>query len=304
MLRRQGIPLSDVHSLAGSVRRTAIVRWVLAGALVATLLAAASLGRMPGSSTVSLARGGQSGMIVLDLSASIGDPNQRLRDPFEYLAATGQEFGLVLFSNVAYEAIPPGTASSELRQYLRALTPFPDICIVGVAPCPSGAHRVQPGSAEFEEVRRRSASPWADSFRAGTRISTGLQLARQVLDRHGQADRGVLLISDLDDALQDLPDLLKELTTYKRREIPLHLVALSPYQDDRAFFERAVGKEAFVDQADLAPSRLAEQRHRARAGLPEGLAGLTLLLLMLIAANEHFCGRLAWRSRRPEDGDA
>ncbi len=304
MPRSQGIPLADVHDLAGPVRRTAIVRWALAVALVSTLLAAASLARVPGSSAVSLERGGRSGMVALDLSASIGNPNQRLRDPFEYLAATGQEFGLVVFSNVAYEAIPPGTASSELRGFLRALTPFPNLCIVSTsAPCAPGTRRVEFGSAEFQEIQRRSATPWAESFRAGTRISTGLQLARQVLDRHGQADRGVLLISDLDDSLLDLPDLVKELATYERREIPLHLVAISPYDDDRALFERLVGKEAFVDRADLAPSRLAGQRHRARAGVPEGLAGLALLLLMLLAANEHFCGRLAWRPPERMEGD-
>ena len=111
-MRRQGIPLFDVANLAEPVRRTAVVRWALATALVATLLAAAWLARDPGAAAVRIAQGGESGVVVLDMSASIGSARRRLTEPFEYLAATGQDFGLVLFSSVAYEAIPPGTAST------------------------------------------------------------------------------------------------------------------------------------------------------------------------------------------------
>jgi hypothetical protein len=112
----------------------------------------------------------------------------------------------------------------------------------------------------------------------------------------------VLLISDLDDSLLDLPALTRELITYKRERIPLNLVAMAPFDEDRFFFERTLGKEAFVDRADMAPSRLAQERNRAEsAGVPAGIAGLALLLLMLLAANEHFCGRLAWRPPRSEE---
>ena len=302
-MQRQGIPLFDVRNLTEPVRRTAVVRWVLASALVATLLAAAWLARDPGASAVRTAQGGESGVVVLDMSASIGSARRRLTEPFEYLAATNQDFGLVLFSSVAYEAIPPGTASTELRGFLRALEPYPNLCIAReFTPCPPGQRRVDPDSSEFEEIRRRSVTPWAENFRGGTKISTGLQLAREMLKRHGQEDRGALLISDLDDSLLDLPALTRELITYKRAGIPLNLVALAPFDEDRFFFERMLGKAAFVDRADLAPPRLVEERNRAeRAGVPEGLAGLALLLLMLLAANEHFCGRLAWRPAKPTE---
>ena len=128
-MRRQGIPAFDVVNLTEPVRRTAVVRWSLAAALVATLLAAAWWARDPGASAVRVAQGGKSGVVVLDMSASIGSARRRLTEPFEYLADTQQEFGLVLFSGVAYEAIPPGTASTELRGYVRALAPFPNICV-------------------------------------------------------------------------------------------------------------------------------------------------------------------------------
>ena len=303
-MRRQGIPLFDVRNLTEPMRRTAAVRLVLAVALVATLLFAAWLSRDPGSSAVRIARGGQSGVVVLDMSASIGGARRRLTEPFEYLADTNQDFGLVLFSSVAYEAMPPGTAAPELRGFLRALAPFPNVCYVrdDTQLCPPGQRRVEFDSPEAEEIRRKSVTPWAENFRGGTNISTGLRLAREMLERHDQEERGALLISDLDDSLLDVPALTRELITYERKGIPLHLVAMSPFDEDRFFFERLVGKEAFVNRADMAPPRLADEKRRAeRAGVPAGLAGLALLLLMLLAANEHFCGRLAWRPARAEE---
>jgi len=300
LTRRQGIPVFDARNLAAAVRRTAIVRWLLAAALVVTVLAAAWLARDPGASAVRIVRGGESGVVVLDMSASIGSGQRRLTEPFEYLADTNQDFGLVLFSSVAYEAIPPGTDSDELRSFVSALSPFPNICVAGeFAPCRPGTRRVDPESEEAEELRRASVSPWAENFRGGTTISTGLELARKLLVRHGQSHRGALLISDLDDSLLDLPALTREIITYRRQKIPLNVVALAPFQEDRFYFERMLGKEAFVDRSDLAPRRLVQERHRAeRAGVPEGLAGLSFVLLMLLAANEHFCGRLAWRPIR------
>lgn len=300
MIRRQGIPAFDVRNLTEPLRRTSVVRWTLAAALVATLLFAAWLSRDPGDSAVKIARGGDSGVVVLDMSASIGSARRRLTEPFEYLAETNQDFGLVLFSGVAYEAMPPGTAASELHGFLRAIAPFPNICVAReFTPCPPGQRRVEPDSDEFEQIQRQSATPWSESFRGGTKISTGLQMAREMLVRHGQEHRGALLISDLDDSLLDVPALTRELITYKREGIPLHLVAMAPFDEDRFFFERMIGKDAFVDRADMAPSRLVDERKRAEsAGVPAGLAGLALLLLMLLAANEHFCGRLAWCPER------
>lgn len=303
MREHQAIPLADLRSLADPVRRTTVIRLGLAAALVLTLLAAAWAARLPGASAVPVVEGGDSGVIVLDLSASIGDPKRPLRAPFQYLADTGQKFGLVLFSNIAYEAIPPGTASSELPGFLRALTPpIQTVCVIGQsARCSPEMRRVRPGSRELREIQRRSVIPWSQTFRAGTEISTGLTLGRQVLAREGQLRRGVLLISDLANALSDMRDLIAEIGRYKQEGVPLYVVALNAHPSDRAIYEQLLGREAFVDHADLAAG-LAERQRRAAAGVPEGLAGLALLLLMLLAANEHFCGRLAWRKVRNSEG--
>jgi hypothetical protein len=118
-----------------------------------------------------------------------------------------------------------------------------------------------------------------------------------MLERHDMKEHGVLLISDLDDALLDVPKLTRELITYRQENIPLNIVALAPFDDDRFFFERIVGKDAFVDHANMTPG-LDARRRAERAGVPEGLAALALLLLTLLALNEHFCGRLAWKAER------
>jgi hypothetical protein len=296
--RAQGIPLADAAAMDKPARRLAIVRAILAGGLVLALAGAVFFAHRPGEGERTLVKGADSGVVVLDLSASIGQPGRTVVDPFEYLADTGQEFGLVIFSGRAYEAIPPGTSSAELRPIIRALRPFPDICLARTdIQCPPGTRRVVPDSEEGERIRRLSTTPWDSNFRGGTEISVGLNLARKMLERHGMKDHGALLVSDLDDALLDVPKLTRELITYRQEKIPLHVVALAPFDDDRFFFERILGKGAFVDRADMTPG-LDARRRAERAGVPEGLAGLALILLILLALNEHFCGRLAWRAER------
>jgi hypothetical protein len=300
-MKRQAIPLADLRALLDPARRTSLVRWALAGGLVVTVGVAAVLAQRPASTEITLVEGGRSGMVVLDMSASIGSPRQRIVEPFEYLADTGQEYGLVLFSGTAYEAAPPGTSGTELRGFMNALSPYRDVCVADErTTCPAHTRRVLRDSPEGERIQlARRMTPWTDNFRGGTRISAGLVLARRALERHDMKDRGVLLISDLDDSLLDVPALTRELITYRREQIPINVVALSPFDEDRFFFERLVGLEAFVDRADLSPANLVDEQERAeRAGVPEGLAALALLLLMLLAVNERFCARLAWRQDR------
>lgn len=300
MIRRnpQAIPLADAEAMAKPARRLTIVRAVLAVALVAALAGAVLFAQRPGEGERTLAKGADSGVVVLDLSASIGQPGRTVVDPFEYLADTDQEFGLVIFSGRAYEVLPPGTSSAELRPIIRALLPFPDVCLARTdIQCPPNTRRVVPDTPEGERIRQNMVTPWDSNFRGGTEISPGLVMAREMLERHNLKEHGVLLISDLDDAILDVPNLTRELITYRAQNIPLHVVALAPFEDDRFFFERILGKDAFVDRADMTPG-IDARRRAERAGVPEGLAGLALILLMLLALNEHFCGRLAWKAER------
>jgi hypothetical protein len=295
--RPQSIPLADANELARHARRTALVRIGLAAALLAALATEVSFGRDPEKRTQAVFPGGKSGVLVLDMSASVGSPGRRFSVPLRHLARTKQDFGLVLFSDVAYEAIPPGTSSAELSPYISRFAPPVEPCFTPPGwTCPPGTRRMSP----TEQRRRRAGGfrrkdPWAQSFRGGTRISTGLVLARKILEREGMARRGVLLVSDLDDSLFDLPALTRELITYRRREIPLHLVAVSPFEDDRLYFRRMLGRDAFVSRADLAPRGLAGKSVRETSSFPIDLVLIGLLVLLLLGANEHYCGRLTWR---------
>jgi hypothetical protein len=295
---RQAIPLADAAAMARPVRRLKIIRTLLAVSLVATLGGAVFFAQRPGEGERTLVKGADSGVVVLDLSASIGKPGRAVTDPFEYLADTGQEFGMVIFSGRAYEMLPPGTSSTELRPIIRALVPFPDVCLARTdIQCPPNTRRVVPDTKEGARIRRLQVTPWDNKFRGGTEISKGLTMAREMLERHNMTEHGVLLVSDLDNAQLDDTKLTRELIIYRADKIPLHIVAISPFDDDRFFFERLLGKEAFVNHADMTPG-LDARRRAERAGVPEGLAGLALILLTLLALNEHFCGRLAWRFKR------
>jgi hypothetical protein len=295
---RQAIPLADAAAMTRPARRLRIIRALLAVSLVAALAGAVFFAQRPGEGERTLVKGADSGVVVLDLSASIGKPGRQVTDPFEYLADTGQEFGMVIFSGRAYEMLPPGTSSTELRPIIRALVPFPDLCLARTdIQCPPNTRRVVPDTKEGARIRRLQVTPWDNKFRGGTEISKGLTMAREMLERHKMAEHGVLLISDLDNAQLDDTKLTREVILYRAAKIPLHIVALSPFDDDRFFFERLLGKDAFVDHADMTPG-LDARRRAERAGVPEGLAGLALILLILLALNEHFCGRLAWRFER------
>ena len=104
----------------GGARR--VIRVVLAAALVGLILVTALLarGRRPVLRCASY-RGPRTRIVVLDLSASISsDTFNRIGETLDQLAATNGRYGLVVFSDVAYQALPPGTPSVAARA-LRAL---------------------------------------------------------------------------------------------------------------------------------------------------------------------------------------
>jgi hypothetical protein len=315
----RAIPLADLRELRVPLLRTALVRFVLALLLLGLLAAAFMLVRGDDPATgASLIPGGEGGVIVLDLSASIGStPHLRTANALRYVQETRQSFGMVLFSDVAYEAVPPGTASTEMRPFMRHFARvrlYP--CIRrGSRPCPAGTYQV-PEDTPWEEYNRlveaatrggSGVNPWASSFRSGTRISHGLETARATLRREGMAGLGVLLISDLDNSLFDGPQLTETLIRYKQEGIPLKIVGLRPSQDDRELFRRVLGDDAFVTRPELQRKREAlvrERRDGSGTDFPVALFGVTGLILLLLALNEHLCGRLTWRRLVREEAAA
>jgi hypothetical protein len=77
----------------------------------------------------------------------------RYRRLVEDCRAGDERFGVVLFSDDAYEALPPGTPARELRPFVRFFAPHP---------------RYQHDASGALRPR----SPWDQSFSAGTSISS------------------------------------------------------------------------------------------------------------------------------------
>lgn len=280
---RLRIPLADVHALRGAVRRTSLLRLALAAGLVLALVACVWLARDLRTRPSSYFAAGGGGIVVLDLSTSI-DPNRyrRLARVVRTIAETDQPVGLVAYSDRAYEMLPPGTSGDELRPLLRFFEP----------PQRGGADARRTRGFGFLE------SPWSGTFRGGTRISTGLRVAREMVERDRLAPATVLLVSDLDDSPLDLATVTQEAIRYERQGIELRIVPLFPGPEDRSFFENLTGPGAFVQNDELLRSTALEERRSVVGGFPLLLVLAAGSLLGLLALNERVCARLGWRTRR------
>ncbi|MDX6596427.1 MAG: hypothetical protein QOE87_314 [Gaiellales bacterium] len=266
------IPLADAAELRPAWRRTRLVRAALAGALAALVLVTALLASRPATHTLRFLPQASNGIVVLDLSASISsDTFNRIGATLDQLASTDGRFGLVIFSDVAYQALPPGTPSSALRPYARYFRV---------------PRQTTPGLAPSFPV-----NPWTDSFSAGTRISSGLGLAYKVIHSRRLAHPGVILISDLDDDPGDAVALRSTALAYRHEGIKLRIVALNPSPSDQQRFSQLLGSASDITQAQLPGGQAAS----TRANFPTALALIAIVIALALAANELVNARLSWR---------
>jgi hypothetical protein len=273
------LPLADAASLRGVARRTATIRLAL-GVLLVLLLGAAwiSASRLDVAENAFLAPG-TSGIVVLDLSSSTeSSPSRETVRFFRKLAASDAHAGLVLFSDVAYEALPPNAKANELGSIIRFFD-RPDL------------NRIVPFGVQRTNEHK---TPWSDAFRGGTRISTGLLLAHRMLQSVDSSHKEVVLISDLDDSLFDVPQLGRVLALYRHEGIPLKIMATEGAR--RGFFLRQLGASAFVDRASLRGGTRVEERGALSGTSPAALIACTVLLAFALAANELWGARLEWRA--------
>jgi hypothetical protein len=209
---------------------------------------------------------GKSTVLVLDVSLSITEADLRTaRHVAEKLMRSGTPTGLVVFSDVAYELLPPGTPVRELQPLLRLLTP-------------EGGHLPR--------------NPWNTSFTAGTRISTALDLARRMLRRDHVKDGSILLVSDLETAPTDFEDLGHVLSRLRRSHIPVRLVPLSPSSDAVNLFQSLLGRDAFLNPVEPSAGGVPQIRSALRGRLPLGLLVASALLFVTLALHERYAGRL------------
>ena len=267
------IPLADLKPLVAATRRTRRLGLAAAGLVVVLSAAAVAVASAPRAERNVFLPHGTNGIVVLDVSASISsDTYARIVDTLSRLAGSDGRYGLILVSDTAYEALPPGTPAAELRRFERFFR----------VPARSGGEIPQP-----------PRSPWSDAFSAGTRLSTGLQLALDVVRRDRLARPAVLLVSDLDDDISDLEPLTSAAISLRREGATLRAVSLNAAPEDGQFMSRLLEKPV-----DLAPARLPGEAGYAGAEqpVPRLLAAITILVGLALAALLGLTERLRWRA--------
>jgi hypothetical protein len=264
------IPSADIGALAPHARRTRRLRAALAVVLVGLVAAAVLLARDSDDTPSRLLPPGTSGIVVIDVSRSVdGQTYEPIANVLQQLIALREPIGVVAFSDVAYQLLPPGSPSRELRPLLRLFTPE------------------QSGVEE---------SPWSPAFTAGTRISTGLELTRAIVERQQVGNGAVLLVSDLQTASSDIADMTEAIIEYRKAGIPLRIADLSAQPQNRRLFERLVGKDAFADVERSGISATATAAtDGGRGPLPRAFLVVGVLLLLALAVHERWCSRVEIR---------
>jgi hypothetical protein len=270
LFRRDATPLGDLARLSAAAGRTTLLRAGLALALAGTLAAAVLTARSAGSGRAAvLPQGASTAVIALDMSASIsGATYQRVAATLKGIVSANQAIGLVMFSDVAYELLPPNSPPGALLQFLRFFNPV----------------RVIGGTPVF------GRSPW-DQFSGGTRVSRGLVAAQAALRRAHVRHGAILLVSDLDDSSSDAEPLVAEALLLRHSHVPVRIVPLFASPDNTRTFAALFGENAFVEPQAF--THRAGRRVQPIAGAaPWGLLALGLLLVLLLAGNERLNARL------------
>lgn len=268
------IPLADARDLAPEARHARLVRIALAALAVAAIVAVAAAARAPHSRTIVSLPNDADTIVALDLSASIGsDTYSRIGATLGSLARSHGRYGLVVFSGGAYEALPPGSPAEDLAPLVRYFVP-------------------QSRGAGFAPTYPRN--PWSNVFSAGTRISSGLELAHRIA-LGGLRRPAVVLISDLDDDPTDLPRLASIVLAYRRDHIPLRVVGLNPSSQNAAFFQRLAGPATRIVEAG---TETPAPQLQNRTPFPWTLVTLVVAAALAIAGHELWAARLEWEPAR------
>jgi hypothetical protein len=265
---RRGIPASETGTFGRIVRRTTIVRAALAIGLVGALALVLWVAFRQDVRHAPLIPSGTTGILVLDLSASVYEG--ALDQTVEKLAKTDERTGLVVFSDGAYELLPPGSPARELFPLLRYFKAGPD----GTLP----------------------PNPWED-FRAGTQISSGLATAHEALLRENVSRGSVVLVSDLEILPDQIPKIGRVIADMRRDNVQIRIVPLFPTPEKRALIEQLVGSDAFLaePEEEATAVRAPEEERPLENAAPWAFVLAAALLVGVIALNERVLPRLEVR---------
>lgn len=261
--RPTGIPSGEVPRFRKVARRTLFVRVGLGAALVAALVLAFLTARAEDVRQAPLVPSGTTGMLILDLSASVYEG--ALDVTVAKLASTDERTGLVVFSDAAYELLPPGSPSRELQAILRYFRPRADATL--------------------------PPNPWED-FRGGTRISTGITAARDALRRENVTNGSLVLVSDLEILPDEIARLSEAIAQAQADGFEIRIVPLFPTDEKRALVEQLVGKNAFFGEPDTTEGVRTSGERSIVPPLPWLFVAAAALLVALLALNERVLGRL------------
>lgn len=270
----KSVPVGGAE-LARVVRRTAVVSAVLAVIVGVAALAFNVAARRGEAERPTLLAPGDSVVVVMDLSISIPEAAYtRMRNALNVLADSDARVGLVIFSDLAYEVLPAGSPAAELKPIVRFITPV------------SGEIDEQTGRPTY------AIDPWSNGFRGGTRISGGIEIARRMIRQEGGAG-SIVLISDLDTGDVDQAPLAAALRRVREARIPMRIVPIYPLPENRAYFTKQVGSDAFADWKRFLEAGGVTARFR----VPDSGPSLALvlsgaLLLLALGLNELLCRRL------------
>jgi hypothetical protein len=247
------------------------VRILLVAALTATFAGLVLVSRAAGAGRAAVfPEGTKAGVVVLDMSASIAGPvYARVATTLKGIVAANQSIGLVMFSDTAYELLPPNSPPGALLQFIPFFVPI----------------RYYGGSPIFAQ------SPW-DRFSGGTRISRGLAEADRALRRARVKHGAILVVSDLDDSQADQAQLATVALQLRRERVPVRVVPLFASAENERYFAGLFGNDIFV--SPNAFTHTAHHRVQSIAATePWALIALGVVLVLLLAGNERWNARLA-----------
>ena len=272
--RGDAAPLADLSRLRVPAQRTAALRIVLLLALAGTFALLFQVARSAGAGRAAVfPEGASTGVVVLDMSASISGPTYaRVATTLRGIVNANESIGLVMFSDTAYELLPPNSPPGALQQFIPFFVP----------------NRYYGSTPVFGQT------PW-DTFMGGTRVATGLAKAREALRRAHIEHGAILLVSDLDDSNADQGPLDVEALALRNAHIPVRIVPLFAAPRDVRLFGALFGDKSFVDPSVFTHTA---KRHATSIAAPAPWTLLLLggLLVLLLAGNERWNGRLAVRA--------
>jgi von Willebrand factor type A domain len=265
------IPLADAPAFRRQARRTRVVLSMLAAASVVAAIGFLLISRSSHTQTVVPLPRHANVVVVLDLSASISsDSFSRIGGTLKALSKTGDHVALIVFSDDAYEALPPGTPAADLAPLIRYF------------------ELPKQGRSGF--LPSFPTNPWAKTFTGGTKISSGMEMALDLVAAQREPAT-VILVSDLDDDPGDLPTLAAAGAVAKHNRVPIRIVGLDPSPADVSYF-----KTIFSHNTPIAEAPTVEQASQpGTTPFPWPLIALVLAAAIALAARNSWAPILTWR---------